>query len=73
MAIWHPARRFCLALVEPIDNAHSRTPRGLLRGDDGAVEPVAVQVLDIGGMREWRDARRASGHRCRSSGACATS
>src|SRR5262245_30725627 len=50
-AVWIDGK---LALLGPLDDEHPQTLRGRLRGKDGAVEDVAVKVLDISGLRDWR-------------------
>jgi hypothetical protein len=51
-AVWADGR---LALVGPIEEGRPGLFRGLLRGDDGRLEDVAVKVLDVGGLPNWRD------------------
>jgi len=51
-AVWVDAR---LLLVGPIEEGRSGMFRGLLRAEDGHLEDVAVKVLDVGGLPNWRD------------------
>jgi hypothetical protein len=44
-----------LALVERLGRAHPNVFRGRLRAPDGALDDVVVKVLDIGGLRDWRE------------------
>src|SRR5262245_16753704 len=50
-SVWLDGR---LALERRLDPNHPNVFRGLLRGTDG-VEEVVVKVLDVGGLRDWRD------------------
>src|SRR5215471_14217662 len=51
-AVWADGR---LLLVGPIEEGRPGMFRGLLRGDSGSLEEVAVKVLDVGGLPNWRD------------------
>src|SRR5262249_44830490 len=43
-----------LALVAPLGKDHPNVFRGRLKSGEGEIE-VAVKVLDVGGLRDWRD------------------
>ena len=51
-AVWADGR---LLLIGPIEDGRAGMFKGLLRGDDGSLEDVAVKVLDVGGLPNWRD------------------
>ena len=56
-AVWADGR---LLIVGPMEEGRAGMFRGLLRtdGDASALEEVAVKVLDVGGLPDWRDYER---------------
>lgn len=47
-----------LVLVGALQDGVTSAYRGLLRGDDGKLEDVAVKLLDVGGLPNWREYER---------------